>query len=115
MRSHWAVQERGGHEKRMNALEVAILSESKIFLSAPACQKVVHAIYTGRIVYTATSYIDILPDHYKHRTISIYNPREEHILNQYRLSVPRVRNIIDIAQFVVLLVCLTINHDEYSS
>jgi hypothetical protein len=33
-------------------LEVAIISESKVFLSSSACQKVIDAVYRGRIVYT---------------------------------------------------------------
>lgn len=103
-RIHWSVQHRGGYEKQMTALEVAILSESKIFLSSPACQKVVDAIYTGRVVYTPISFIGILPDHYKHKPISIYDPRKHDLLNQYRLAVPRIRNIHEVAQFLTLLV-----------
>lgn len=99
----WALQDRGGYESQLTALEVAILSESKLFLSSAACQKVVEAIYMGRIVYTPTSFIDILPDHYKHKAISIYNPRKAPLLNTYRLSVPRIRNIVEIFQFIILL------------
>lgn len=58
----------------------------------------------GRIIYTPTSFLDILPDHYKHKPISIYNPRKAPILNTYRLTVPRIRNLIEIFQFIVLLV-----------
>ncbi|KAI9812030.1 MAG: hypothetical protein M1827_004922 [Pycnora praestabilis] len=101
---HWSVQKRGGYERRLPALEVAIISESKAFLSGGACQKVVDAIYNGRIVYTPTSFIDILPDHYKHKPISLYDPRKAPILDQYRLIVPRTRNILEVGQFVLLLV-----------
>lgn len=60
--------------------------------------------YRGRIIYTPTSFIDILPDHYKNRGISLYDPRRAPLLNQYRLIVPRTRSIIETSQFVVLLV-----------
>jgi hypothetical protein len=60
--------------------------------------------YEGRVVYTPTSFIDILPDHYKQKPISLYNPRKAPMLNQYRLIVPRTRNILEICHFLVLLV-----------
>ncbi|KAI9746271.1 MAG: hypothetical protein M1835_002470, partial [Candelina submexicana] len=101
---HWAVQKRGGHERKSTALEVAIISQSKIFLSSTACQEVVDAIYKGRVIYTPTSFIDILPDHYKHKLISLYNPKNGHLLNQYRLIVPRTRSIVEVYQFIILLV-----------
>jgi len=64
---------------------------------------VVAAIYEGRVIYTPTSFIDILPDHYKQKPIALYNPRQAPILNQYRLIVPRTRNVLEVAQFIVLL------------
>lgn len=100
---HW-VQKRGGSERKLPALEIAIISESKTFLSSSACQKVVRAIYEGRVVYTPSSFIDILPDHYKQKPISLYDPRKAPIFNQYRLIVPRTRNFLEVGQFVVLLV-----------
>ncbi|KAF2122125.1 hypothetical protein BDV96DRAFT_562947 [Lophiotrema nucula] len=102
-RHKWKYQSQGGYEGKLTALEVAIISESKMFLSSSACQKIVDAVYRGRIVYTPTSFMDIIPDHYKHKPISLYDPRKAPLLNQYRLIVPRTRNIIEIAQFVVLL------------
>jgi hypothetical protein len=81
--------------RKLPALEIAIISESKTFLSSSACQMV---------VYTPTSFIDILPDHYKHKPVSLYNPRKAPILNQYRLIVPRTRNYIEIGHFIILLV-----------
>jgi hypothetical protein len=47
--------------------------------------------------------MDIIPDRYKQRPISLYNPREAPLLNQYRLVVPRTRNYLEIMHFVVLL------------
>ncbi|KAF2838562.1 receptor-activated Ca2+-permeable cation channel [Patellaria atrata CBS 101060] len=99
----WALQKRGGYEGKLIALEIAIISESKHFTSSIACQKVVEAVYHGRIVYTPTSFIDIIPDHYKYKPISLYDPRKAPLLNQYRLVVPRTRNIIEICQFIMLI------------
>jgi len=65
---------------------------------------VVNAIYEGRVIYTPTSFIDILPDHYKQKPISLYNPRKAPLFNQYRLIVPRTRNILEVFQFIILLV-----------
>jgi len=99
---------RDDYKKKAPALEVAIISESKMLLGSSACSRVVDAIYTGRLIYTPYSFIDILPDHYKHKPISLYNPGKAPLLNQYRLIVPRISNILDIAQFVVLLVLYVI-------
>ena len=101
---HWTVQSRGGYERKSTVLELSIISESKMLLSAPACQKVMDAIYVGQIVYTPSSFMDILPDYYKHKPITLYQPDQAPLLNQYRLMVPRTRNYIDICQFVVLLI-----------
>ncbi|OBT84315.1 hypothetical protein VE02_08325 [Pseudogymnoascus sp. 03VT05] len=99
----WPVQRRGGYERKLPALEVAIISESKTFLSSSACQKVVDAIYRGQVIYTPLSFVDILPDHYKHNPISLYSPRKAPLLNQYRLIVPRLRGMIEVCQFAILL------------
>ncbi|KAG9238645.1 hypothetical protein BJ875DRAFT_450414 [Amylocarpus encephaloides] len=100
----WAIQSRSGYKRKLPALELAIVSESKLFLSSTACQMIVRAIYEGRVIYTPTSFIDILPDHYKNKPVSLYNPRKAPIFNQYRLIVPRTRNILEIFQFIILLV-----------
>jgi hypothetical protein len=89
--------------KTLPALEVAIVTESKHFLSSATCEKVVNAIYEGRIVYTPSTFWDIIPDHYKLKPISIYDPRDSPLLNQYRLIVPRTRNILESIQFAILL------------
>lgn len=102
--AHWPVQKRGGYERKLTALEVAIVSRSKSFLSSTASQKVVDAVYRGQIIYTPLSFVDILPDHYKHRPVSLYDPQKAPLLNQYRLIVPRIRSMIEVCQFVVLLV-----------
>ncbi|KAK4127090.1 hypothetical protein N657DRAFT_567097 [Parathielavia appendiculata] len=91
------------HHRTLPALEVAILSESRIFLASTSCQKIVDAIYEGRVVYTPSSFMDLIPDRYKQRPISLYNPREGPLLNHYRLVVPRTRKYLEIMHFVVLL------------
>ncbi|RVX71625.1 hypothetical protein B0A52_03809 [Exophiala mesophila] len=102
---HWAKARLGKQvDRKLTALEVAIISESKSFLSSSACQKVVDAIYQGKVVYTPTSFFDIIPDKWKRRPISLYDPRRAPILNQYRLIVPRTRNLIEVCQFIILLI-----------
>ncbi|KAM4054962.1 nonselective cation channel [Hirsutella rhossiliensis] len=91
------------HYRTLPSLEVAILTESKHFLSSSTCQRVVAAIYEGRIIYTPSTFWDIIPDHYKLKPISLYDPRESPLLNQYRLIVPRTRNMLEAFQFTVLL------------
>ncbi|KAK4154660.1 calcium channel YVC1 [Chaetomidium leptoderma] len=91
------------HHRTLPALEVAILSESRIFLASTSCQKIVDAIYEGRVIYTPSSFMDIIPDRYKQRPISLYNPRAAPLLNHYRLVVPRTRNYLEIMHFVLLL------------
>ncbi|KAK7972613.1 hypothetical protein PG988_006747, partial [Apiospora saccharicola] len=104
----WPIQKRHGEpERRLTALELAIISESKVFVSSFACQKVIDAVYEGRVVYTPISFVDILPDHYESCPISLYDPRQAPFLDQTRLTVPRVRNFIELSQFLVL-VCLYI-------
>jgi hypothetical protein len=104
----WFIQRRNGSDRKLTALEIAIISESKMFLSSSACQKIVDAVYTGRIVYTPTSFIDLIPDHYKRKTVTLYSPHKASLLNQYRLIVPRTRNILEVGHFILLLVLYTI-------
>lgn len=91
-------------DRKLTALEVAIISESKTFLATTACQKVVDAVWRGRITYTPTAWLDLVPDRYKQRAISLYDPRRAPILNQYRLIVPRTRNMLETVQFIILFV-----------
>ncbi|MCJ1446280.1 MAG: hypothetical protein MMC23_006785 [Stictis urceolatum] len=100
------------HQRKTTALEIAIISDSKTFLSSSPCQKVVEAIYQGRVIYTPTSYMDLLPDHYKRRPITLYDPRTRPLLNQYRLIVPRTRNIMELASFIILLALYVAVMDE---
>ena len=101
----WTVRYRLARpEPLLTALEVAIVSEAKTFLTTSACQKIVDGVYHGRIIYTPTSFMNILPDHYKSRGISLYDPTRAPCLNQYRLIVPRTHAIIEIVQFLILLI-----------
>jgi hypothetical protein len=99
----WPIQERGGYERKLTALELAILSESKSFIGTAACQRFIDALHDGLVTYTPLSFIDILPDHHKHLPISIYKPKQSRLLNHYRLIVPRIRTAIEFTQFLVLL------------
>ncbi|KIH89615.1 receptor-activated Ca2+-permeable cation channel [Sporothrix brasiliensis 5110] len=92
------------YRRSLPALEVAILSEAKLFLSSTACQKVIEAIYVGRVTYTPSSLLNLIPDRYKQKPIALYDPRGASLLNQYRLIVPRTRNILESLQFTTLLV-----------
>lgn len=66
--------------------------------------KRVDAIYIGQVVYTPSTFLDLIPDRYKRKPISLYQPHKEPLLNQYRLIVPRTRNALEITQFIILLV-----------
>ncbi|KAK4247227.1 hypothetical protein C7999DRAFT_32309 [Corynascus novoguineensis] len=111
-RPQWAIQRRGGHERKLTALELAIISESKMFIKSPACQLVVDAVHRGVVVYTPLSFVDFLPDHYKYHPVSLYEPRRAPILNHRRLIVPRIRNVIELMHFALLLLLymLTVAH-----
>jgi hypothetical protein len=63
----------------------------------------IDGIYEGRITYTPSSFLDLIPDHYKQKPISLYDPRSAPLLNQYRLIVPRTRNLLELGMFVILL------------
>jgi hypothetical protein len=61
------------------------------------------AIWSGKIVYTSTAIVDILSDRYKHRPVSLYNPRNAPLLNHYRLTVPRNRAALEYFHYAVLI------------
>lgn len=65
-------------------------------------QRVIDAIWTGQIIYSPTSFIDLLPDHYKRKPISLYDQQNAPLLNQHRLIVPRIRALLEYGQFLVL-------------
>ena len=116
-RPQWAIQKRGGHERKLTALELAIISESKMMIKSPACQLVVDAVHKGVVVYTPLSFVDFLPDHYKYHPVSLYEPRRAAILNHRRLIVPQLRNVIELMHFALLLALymLTVAHFGFGS
>jgi hypothetical protein len=94
---------------KTNALELAILGKAKKFIKSDACQRVITAIYDGRITYSSSSFFDLLPgerkgltsvlkaelmiflsfftDRWKTKDISLYNVRTAPLLDHYRLRV----------------------------
>ncbi|KAF4456892.1 hypothetical protein F53441_1103 [Fusarium austroafricanum] len=98
----WPIQKRGGHERKLTALELAIISESKSFVSSSGCRRVIDAVYRGQIVYTPLSFVDILPNHFEYRPVSLYEPRKAPLLDHHRLVVPRTRYFIELIHYIVL-------------
>ncbi|GAA5950318.1 hypothetical protein JCM3765_004502 [Sporobolomyces pararoseus] len=89
---------------KTNALELAILGKAKKFIKSDACQRVITAIYDGRITYSSSSFFDLLPDRWKTKDISLYNVRTAPLLDHYRLRVPKYRSMIDVLSFAILFV-----------
>ncbi|KAJ3541584.1 hypothetical protein NM208_g4539 [Fusarium decemcellulare] len=100
----WPIQDRGGHERKLTALELAIISESKNFISSPGCQRVIEAVYRGQIVYTPLSFIDLLPNHFEYQPVSLYDPERAPFLNHRRLIVPRTRYAIELVHYIFLVI-----------
>ncbi|TFK75139.1 receptor-activated Ca2+-permeable cation channel [Pluteus cervinus] len=91
-----------------SAIEMAVSTHAKAFLSASTSQQVINDIYYGRVIFTTTAAHSILADNYKSREIEIYNPRRAPFLNHYRLRVPRYRTILEFFNFALLLVTLVL-------
>ncbi|TFK75140.1 receptor-activated Ca2+-permeable cation channel [Pluteus cervinus] len=92
-----------GMDSPQSALEMAISTKAKEFLSAPISQKVVNDIYSGRVVFTLAGTRSVLADNYKPRAIEIYDTRKAPFLNHYRLRVPRYGAILEFLNFALLL------------
>lgn len=58
---------------KTNALELAVLGKAKKFIKCDACQRVITAIYDGRITYSSSSFLDLLPG----RPFSNFNSASE--------------------------------------
>ena len=71
-------------ERVGNAIEMAIISDAKIFVKSAPCQKVISAIWSGRIVYTAENAHSLIRDSYKRAPIHYYDPRKAPLLDHYR-------------------------------
>jgi len=67
-----------------SALEMAISTYSKRFLSSPLTQTVINDIYSGRVVFTTVAQRSLVADNYKQRRIEIYDCRKAPILDHYR-------------------------------
>lgn len=67
-----------------NALEMAILGNSKRFIRSPSAQKVIDGIWSGRIIYQAMNQHAIIADNYKIKPIQMYNPHRAPLLDHYR-------------------------------
>ncbi|PVF95960.1 hypothetical protein CPB86DRAFT_763124 [Serendipita vermifera] len=97
----------GGHEEDLDdpasALEIAIATEGKHFLSTPLAQTVVNDIYTGRVVYTVASSRALIADNYKQKQIEIYDPKAAPWLDHYRLRVPKYGQILEFINYTILL------------
>ncbi|BGO92840.1 hypothetical protein NBRC10512_007960 [Rhodotorula toruloides] len=106
------IREREGYSSRVaaqgasktNALELAILGKARHFIKSQTCQRVINAIYDGRITYTSSSFIDFLGDRYKTREVSLYEVHKAPVLDHYRLRVPKYRAVIEFCTFIVLFV-----------
>ncbi|GJE99919.1 hypothetical protein PsYK624_161940 [Phanerochaete sordida] len=85
------------------ALEMAIATESKHFLSSPLVQAVVNDIYRGHIIFSMTSHRTVLSDNYKPRAIELYDVRRRPFLDHYRLRVPRYGAVLEFINFAALL------------
>ena len=108
----WAVPEHilsdqgQGSDRKMatSALEMAIVSEAKRFIRAVPTQKVILNIWTGRIVYSSSSFRYLIKDQYKRRPIMKYDVKTAPLLDHYRLRVPRIRAALEWSHFAVLFV-----------
>ncbi|KAF9466490.1 receptor-activated Ca2+-permeable cation channel [Collybia nuda] len=102
----------GGDEEDMDApqsaLEMAISTQAKAFLSSPVSQKVVNDIHYGRIVFTVSANRSILSDNYKPKAIELYNSRTSPFIDHYRLRVPVYGAILEFLNFALLLLSLVL-------
>ncbi|KAJ7716736.1 receptor-activated Ca2+-permeable cation channel [Mycena maculata] len=91
-----------------SALEMAISTQAKQFISSPVSQKVVNDIYSGRVVFSTAATRSMLADNYKPRGITIYDSRDAPFLDHYRLRVPKYGAILEFLNFACLLVTLVL-------
>ncbi|KAI6103885.1 hypothetical protein EDD16DRAFT_1715085 [Pisolithus croceorrhizus] len=67
-----------------SAIEMAIATKAKAFVSSPIVQSVVNDMYTGRVVFSITAVRSVVADNYKQRAIEIYDLRKAPLLDHYR-------------------------------
>ncbi|KAG8961713.1 hypothetical protein FRC03_005040 [Tulasnella sp. 419] len=95
-------------ERLGNAIEMAIVGQAKRFIKSDAAQKVIDAIWAGKIVYQAESDHAILSDTYKLHPLHFYDPRKAPLLDHYRLKVPAVRSVLEYISFLTLFITYVI-------
>lgn len=80
------------------------MTESKHFLASPLVQEVINEIWSGRVLFSASSNHSLLADDYKSRPLATYHdPKGSPFLDHYRLRVPKYRSIIELLNFTILL------------
>lgn len=100
-----------GDDNPANALEMAILSESKNFLATPLLQNILGAIYDGDITYLPLAHGNaIIADEYKSQGAEIYDPCTRPILDHYALRIPKVRAVLETANFLIMLLLFVAFH-----
>ncbi|KAI6099821.1 hypothetical protein F5141DRAFT_1219143 [Pisolithus sp. B1] len=67
-----------------SAIEMAIATKAKAFVSSPIVQSVVNDMYTGRVIFSITAVRSVVADNYKQRAIEIYDFRRAPFLDHYR-------------------------------
>ncbi|KAJ7158913.1 receptor-activated Ca2+-permeable cation channel [Mycena filopes] len=99
-----------------SALEMAISTQAKQFISSPVSQKVVNDIYSGRIVFSTATTRSMLADNYKPKAITLYDSRDAPFLDHYRLRVPRYGAILEFLNFACLLLSfvLCLSNQDYA-
>ncbi|KAI5119644.1 hypothetical protein M0805_009005 [Coniferiporia weirii] len=109
----------GGDEKDLDdptsALEMAIATKAKAFLSSTVVQTIVNDIHLGRIVLSTVSNRSLLADNYKPRAVEIYDSRKAPFLNHYRLRVPKYGAILEFLNFMILMLtfCLCLSNQDF--
>ncbi|PWN97667.1 hypothetical protein FA09DRAFT_330328 [Tilletiopsis washingtonensis] len=85
-----------------SALDLAIASSAKRLLSCALVQRVANGIWDGRVVVCSVASHAIVDDSYKQRPLAIYDLSKAPFLDHYRLRVPKIRAIIEGANFMLL-------------
>lgn len=123
-----------GQQEQINALEIAILSNSKRFIATPLVTRVIGAsdlrlgltmadsIYDGTIRYQPASMRGLLVDNHKSLSqVEVYDSRHRPMLDHYRASgtdhaiadctglrVPRIRATVELGTFALMTLLYTL-------
>lgn len=108
-----AIGEDECRENSQSAIEMAIATKAKAFVSSPIVQSIVNDMYTGRVIFSITASRSVVADNYKQRAIDIYDVRRAPFLDHYRLRVPRYSAILHFLNIaVLLLIFIAFLHSE---